>query len=388
MVAYLNKSDASEGFNQVIDFLNGSYIKYALIVNPTIYVTCIKQFWNTVVVKQSNDVTRVGKGFSGVETPLFEGMLIAGEPEEQGDDVQDQSIPLPTPPTPPPQQPQDLPSTSQEALDDCVALTRRVEHLEHDKVAQDLEIIKLKTRVKKLERANKVKALKLKRLKKVVTVASESVTAASTTISAAEPQVPTAAITTAAPDIDWSVSIDHVKQKAKEDSYVQRYQLLKAIEKRFGGDAASKMTQRNLLKQQYKNFTALSSEMLDQTFDRIQNLKTHAVVWINKANMDTMSMDNLYNNLNVYEREVNGMFSSSSSTQNMSFVSSSNNNSSSINGTVNTAQAVNTVDEADEGPNYALMAFTSSSSDSKASNDSTCSKSCLKTVTLLKSQNE
>nr|GFA89675.1 hypothetical protein [Tanacetum cinerariifolium] len=59
MVAYLNKSDASEGFNQVIDFLNGSYIQYALTANPTIYVSCIKQFWNTVAVKQSNDVTRL-----------------------------------------------------------------------------------------------------------------------------------------------------------------------------------------------------------------------------------------------------------------------------------------------------------------------------------------
>nr|GEY76234.1 hypothetical protein [Tanacetum cinerariifolium] len=58
MVAYLTKSDASEGFNQVIDFLNGSYIKYALTVNPTIYVSCIKQFWNTVAIKQVNDVTR------------------------------------------------------------------------------------------------------------------------------------------------------------------------------------------------------------------------------------------------------------------------------------------------------------------------------------------
>nr|GEX24826.1 hypothetical protein [Tanacetum cinerariifolium] len=59
MVAYLSKSDASEGFNQIIDFLNGSYIEYALTVNPTIYVSCIKQFWNTVAVKQSNDVTRL-----------------------------------------------------------------------------------------------------------------------------------------------------------------------------------------------------------------------------------------------------------------------------------------------------------------------------------------
>nr|GEY06337.1 integrase, catalytic region, zinc finger, CCHC-type, peptidase aspartic, catalytic [Tanacetum cinerariifolium] len=337
MVAYLNKSDASEGFNQVIDFLNRSHIKDALTINPTIYVSCIKQFWNTVVIKQSNDVTRlqalvdkkkvviteaairdtlhlddaegvdylpnveifaelarmgyekpstkltfykaffsshstmasaficlstghkfnfskyifeslvrnvdssskfymyprfiqliiqnqlgdllthrikyispaltqkvfanmrrVGKGCSGVEAPLFEGMLVAGEPEKQGDaeeqvqgndndaaqgpdtavsgddavlgdDAQDQSIPSPTPPTPPPQQPQDIPYTSQEALDACAAFTRRVEHLEHDKVAQDLEITKLKTRVKKLERANKVKTLKLRRLKKVGT---------------------------------------------------------------------------------------------------------------------------------------------------------------------------------------------------------------------------
>nr|GEY17366.1 putative ribonuclease H-like domain-containing protein [Tanacetum cinerariifolium] len=59
MVAILTKSEASEGFDQIIDFLNGSYIKYALTVNPHIYVSCIKQFWNTVTAKQSNDVTRL-----------------------------------------------------------------------------------------------------------------------------------------------------------------------------------------------------------------------------------------------------------------------------------------------------------------------------------------
>ncbi|GJZ71904.1 ribonuclease H-like domain-containing protein [Tanacetum coccineum] len=45
-----------------------------------------------------------------------------------------------------------------------------------------------------------------------------------------------------------------------------------AVEKRFGGNAATKKTQRNLLKQQYENFTASSSEVLDQTFDRLQKL--------------------------------------------------------------------------------------------------------------------
>nr|GFC29006.1 hypothetical protein [Tanacetum cinerariifolium] len=59
MVAYLLKSDASEGFNLIIDFLNESSLKYALTVNPNIYVSCIKQFWTTVAVKQVNDVTRL-----------------------------------------------------------------------------------------------------------------------------------------------------------------------------------------------------------------------------------------------------------------------------------------------------------------------------------------
>ncbi|GJR96101.1 transcription factor TGA9-like protein isoform X1 [Tanacetum coccineum] len=78
--------------------------------------------------------------------------------------------------------------------------------------------------------------------------------------------------------------------------------------------------------------------MLDQTFDRLQKLmsqlellgetisqedvnqkllwilssewNTHAVVWRNKAELETMSMDDLYNNLKVYEPEVKGMSSS------------------------------------------------------------------------------
>nr|GFA15857.1 hypothetical protein [Tanacetum cinerariifolium] len=55
----------------------------------------------------------------------------------------------------------------QNLMDTCTTLTRRVEHLEQDKIAQVLEITKLKQRVKKLERRNK--ASKLKRLQKVGT---------------------------------------------------------------------------------------------------------------------------------------------------------------------------------------------------------------------------
>nr|GEU60837.1 ribonuclease H-like domain-containing protein [Tanacetum cinerariifolium] len=112
--------------------------------------------------------------------------------------------------------------------------------------------------------------------------------------------------------------------------------LLEAVEKRFGRNAAIKKTQRNLLKQHYENFTAPISEMLDQTFDRHQK---------NKVDLDTMSTNDLYNKLKVYELEIKGMSSSSSSTQNMAFVSPLNNNTSSTNGTVNTAQTVNTAHE-------------------------------------------
>ncbi|GJT18369.1 hypothetical protein Tco_0877075 [Tanacetum coccineum] len=48
--------------------------------------------------------------------------------------------------------------------------------------------------------------------------------------------------------------------------------LLEAVKKRFSRNAATKKTQRNLLKQHYENFTAPSSNMLDQTFDRLQKL--------------------------------------------------------------------------------------------------------------------
>nr|GFA98090.1 hypothetical protein [Tanacetum cinerariifolium] len=73
----------------------------------------------TLTQKVFANMKRVGKGFSGVETPLFEGMIVEGVIEEegtaeeqvqddaddvaiQGDVAQDPSIPSPTPPTPPP----------------------------------------------------------------------------------------------------------------------------------------------------------------------------------------------------------------------------------------------------------------------------------------------
>ncbi|GJU74766.1 hypothetical protein Tco_1266171 [Tanacetum coccineum] len=62
------------------------------------------------------------------------------------------------------------------------------------------------------------------------------------------------------------------EHQLKFNSIKDAKKLLEAVEKRFGGNEATKKTQRNLLKQQYENFTTPSSEMLDQTFDRLQKL--------------------------------------------------------------------------------------------------------------------
>ncbi|GJY24904.1 putative ribonuclease H-like domain-containing protein [Tanacetum coccineum] len=141
---------------------------------------------------------------------------------------------------------------------------------------------------------------------------------------------------------------------------------LEAVEKRFGGNAATKKTQRNLLKQQYENFTSSSSEVLDQTFDRIQKLisqleihgesisqedvnkkflrslspkwNTHTIMWRNKPEIDTLSMYDLYNNQKTYEPEVKGTSSSSTNTQNVAFVFAN----SSTNRAVNTSHGVTT----------------------------------------------
>ncbi|GKC85693.1 hypothetical protein Tco_1141410 [Tanacetum coccineum] len=54
MVVFLAKPAESKGFEQIVDFLNAHTIKYALTINPTIYTSCIKQFWAIVKAKTVN----------------------------------------------------------------------------------------------------------------------------------------------------------------------------------------------------------------------------------------------------------------------------------------------------------------------------------------------
>ncbi|GJR41852.1 hypothetical protein Tco_1309955 [Tanacetum coccineum] len=142
--------------------------------------------------------------------------------------------------------------------------------------------------------------------------------------------------------------------------------LWEAIKNRFGGNKELKKMQKTILKQNYENFTASSQEGLDKTYNRFQKLisqlKIHsevisqedanlkllrslplawnniALIMRNKSDLDTLSMDDLYNNLKVYESEIKGQ--SSSNSQNVAFVSLEN--TSSTNEAVNTAHEVST----------------------------------------------
>ncbi|GKE44597.1 hypothetical protein Tco_1471881, partial [Tanacetum coccineum] len=59
VVAFLEKPVESDGFAEIIDFLKASSVHYALTVNPTIYTSCIEQFWATTKVKTVNDVRQI-----------------------------------------------------------------------------------------------------------------------------------------------------------------------------------------------------------------------------------------------------------------------------------------------------------------------------------------
>ncbi|GJT91656.1 putative ribonuclease H-like domain-containing protein [Tanacetum coccineum] len=153
------------------------------------------------------------------------------------------------------------------------------------------------------------------------------------------------------------------------DQYVDAQSMFAAIKARFGGNEATKKTQKALLKQQYENFSASSSESLDSIFNRLQKLvsrlailgvvtppedlnvkflrslpsewDTHVVVWMNKPDFDTMGLDDLYNNFKIVEQKVKKSAGASNDDKNLAFVTtsgaSSTNNINTVNPEVSTA---------------------------------------------------
>ncbi|GJW64892.1 ribonuclease H-like domain-containing protein [Tanacetum coccineum] len=128
-----------------------------------------------------------------------------------------------------------------------------------------------------------------------------------------------------------------------------------AIKSRFGGNEESKKMQKNVLKHQFENFVTASNETLDKAYDRFQKLISQleihgayvskedinqkflrslppswsqiALIMRNKPDIDEVDIDDLYNNLRVYEDELKRSSGSNSASQNLAFLSSENTNS-------------------------------------------------------------
>ncbi|GKA94840.1 ribonuclease H-like domain-containing protein, partial [Tanacetum coccineum] len=122
--------------------------------------------------------------------------------------------------------------------------------------------------------------------------------------------------------------------------YTDAKTMFAAIETRFGGNEATKKTQKTLLKQQYENFSASSLESLDSIFNRLQKIVSRLDIL--GVVIETMSIDDLYNNFKIVEQSVKKYVGASSGAQNLAFMTALS--TSSIND-------VNTVIPAYENPN-------------------------------------
>ncbi|GKD69289.1 hypothetical protein Tco_1323379, partial [Tanacetum coccineum] len=109
---------------------------------------------------------------------------------------------------------------------------------------------------------------------------------------------------------------DHL---AKFHKMTDAKEMWDAIKSRFGGNDESKKMQKYILKQQFEGFSVSNTEGLHKGYDRFQSLLSQ--LEIHGAGVDSLSFDDLYNNLRVFESDVKGSTASSSSPQNVAFVS-------------------------------------------------------------------
>nr|GEU59344.1 hypothetical protein [Tanacetum cinerariifolium] len=195
LVAFLEKPAERKGFQQIIDFLNADPIKYALTVNPTIYTSCNKQFWDTAKVKTINGKEQIQalvdknkviiietsvrsdlqlQDVEGTEclpnATIFEQLTLMRRKQRKETEVPQNET----------QTEENVPTHSydpllsgeerlqlKELMELYTKLSDRVLDLETIKTAQAKEIANLKKRVKRLERKKKSRSHGLKRLYKV-----------------------------------------------------------------------------------------------------------------------------------------------------------------------------------------------------------------------------
>nr|GEV21168.1 retrovirus-related Pol polyprotein from transposon TNT 1-94 [Tanacetum cinerariifolium] len=193
------KPSESEGFKQIVDLLNAKPIRDALTVNPTVYASCVKQFWTTAKINKLKEwlnlissytkkifanMRRQGQGYSRNVTPLFETMMVNAQEEVGEENIkpkrkQRQTAKNHSPSSEKPIKESiitpsndPLPSAEDsiqlnELMIFCTNLQQQVLNLEEVKIAQAKEIAKLKKRVKKQEKRKKSRTTGMRRLKKV-----------------------------------------------------------------------------------------------------------------------------------------------------------------------------------------------------------------------------
>ncbi|GJS12238.1 ribonuclease H-like domain-containing protein [Tanacetum coccineum] len=159
---------------------------------------------------------------------------------------------------------------------------------------------------------------------------------------------------------------DHL---AKFHKMTDAKEMWEAIKSRFGGNDESKKMQKYILKQQFEGFSVSNSEGLHKGYDSFSSSAWYQVSLImrTKPGMDSLSFDDLYNNLRVFENDVKGSTASSTSTQNVAFVSgntSSTNDVGTAYGVSNTT-GVDWTSHSEEEEDYALMVCNSSGSDTE-----------------------
>nr|GEY89780.1 hypothetical protein [Tanacetum cinerariifolium] len=59
MIAILEKYEHNQDFDQIVDFVEASHIRYALTYNPTVYVSHIRQFWSTARIETTEEGTKI-----------------------------------------------------------------------------------------------------------------------------------------------------------------------------------------------------------------------------------------------------------------------------------------------------------------------------------------
>ncbi|GJS36432.1 ribonuclease H-like domain-containing protein [Tanacetum coccineum] len=125
------------------------------------------------------------------------------------------------------------------------------------------------------------------------------------------------------------------KDQLKFHSYKDAKLLMEAIEKRLQKLISQLEIQGETISQEDMNLKLLRSLPSEW--------KTHALIWRNKVEIKTISLDDLYNNLKIYELELKDSINTSQNSPNVAFVSSNSTNSkSSTNEANNTAYGVST----------------------------------------------